>query len=150
MTKEDIPSLYTLAVYYKRRTTKMLNNPWIIKHRVKATKKRLEGISRRFNVWKPFHKLSNASAEHLVISMVLIYIGSLFWYCFCGYIDILYASIYNSPTGLFQFIFILANAIAWSSAGFVLVIDAFAKWLVEVNDTTITYSDLEKRRIKKY
>lgn len=149
MKNDNIPPLYTLAVYYKRKTKQVLNTPYNIKDRIQRSKKRIEGVCRRFTVWKPFKKLAEVSAVHLIISLVLFFIGVFFGYWFWTYLLTLVDLMNCTPTGLFTFLFFLVIAILWSFSGLVLMFDGFCKWLIKVNNTNITYELLEERKRRK-
>ena len=147
MAKEDIPSLYILAVYYKRRATEMLNNPWIIKDRVKITKKRLEGICRRMEIGKISKKLNEASMLHSFYSYFFCVFSFIFFAFFLATYDRFLIFIKNYDlNNLSLFLAPIFMSLMFFIVLLSIMFDAYAKWLLKMNGIIITYSDLEKRR----
>ena len=147
MTKDDIPNLYILAIYYKKRATQILNSPWIIKDRVKNTKERLEGICRRVKIRTPCYKVNEASILHLFFSHFFCILGFIFFAFLLVNFDnfLIIMAIYNPTyTALYLTPFILS--IVLFIIGFSILYDAYAVWLMKINKISVTYTDLEKRK----
>ena len=142
MNRDDIPPLYTLSIHYKRRALDVLNTPWVIKDRIKSSKKMLEGICKNFSLKNACRKLNDAGMLHLFFSFFFSLMGSIFflfvvyeYYQFRFFLPLMLVPLFMS---LFFFI-----------TSFGIVLDAYAKWLEKVKDIKISYDYLERMRNRR-
>jgi len=145
MTKKDIPSLYILTIYYKRRLKRALNYPWIIKERIKTTKNRLEGICRRSKRGRIVNKLGDASSEHLFFSFFFIFLGCIFLgFFFATYDSFVYFINHYDVRNLYLYFTPIFMSLIFFIVGFGIIFDAYSKWLVKINNIDITYEELKR------